>query len=73
MQSIKLPDNIPSLSFISTLNVNDYSNFGNPYFNMSKNSVAVKMNGHHFLHWIHPQLMSSIMINFIRWTRISSE
>ncbi|MEE8830448.1 MAG: hypothetical protein SOI61_03615 [Leuconostoc gelidum] len=40
---------------------------------MSKNSVAVKMNGHHFLHWIHPQLMSSIVSGFIRSTRISSE
>lgn len=73
MQSVKLPDNIPSLLFISALNVNDYLNFGNPYFNMSKNSVAVKMNGHHFLHRIHPQLMSSIVSGFIRSTRISSE
>ncbi|WP_223823026.1 alpha/beta fold hydrolase [Leuconostoc carnosum] len=73
MQSIKLPDNIPSLSFISTLNINDYLNFGNPYFNMSKNSVEVKLNGHHFLHWIHPQIMSSIIVSFVHSTLMSNE
>ena len=63
MQSIKLPDNIPSLSFISTLNVNDYLNFGNPYFNMSKNYTIVLYNEHPcFVH--HNLIYSSLDFSY---------
>lgn len=64
MRGVKLPKDIPSLSFISTLNARDYEKFGNPYFNLNNKSFEIKMNGHHFLHWIHPVLMGKLIYQF---------
>lgn len=68
MSGIALPQDIPSLSFISTLNSKDYANFGNPYFNSNTKSLEITMNGHHFLHWIHPIMMAKIINQFIHIT-----
>ncbi|MDF7665235.1 alpha/beta hydrolase [Bifidobacterium sp. ESL0745] len=64
-QNLKLDDDIPSLSFLSTLNLPHFLEFGNPYFNSNQKSAEVVLQGHHFLHWLHPDMMGRIINGFI--------
>lgn len=64
-KNLKLDDGIPSLSFLSTLNLPHFLEFGNPYFNANQKSAEVVLQGHHFLHWLHPDMMGRIINDFI--------
>ncbi|WEV54329.1 alpha/beta hydrolase [Leuconostocaceae bacterium ESL0723] len=64
-QDLTIPANYPTLNFMSSLNHRDYLNFGNPYFNEQERSAAVLLNGHHFLHWLHPRFMAASITNFL--------
>lgn len=33
---------------------------------MNSKSAVVKLNGHHFLHWQHPELMSNFITDFVK-------
>ena len=60
-----LPDEIPSLSILSTQNYADYAAYGNPYFNANRHSAQTVLNGHHFLQWIHPQTIAMLIGGFV--------
>lgn len=61
--SFTVPDALPTLCFISTLNADEYTE-NNPYFNKNKLSMEVKLNGHHYLHWLFPEVISRNIIEF---------
>ncbi|WP_056961534.1 alpha/beta hydrolase [Fructilactobacillus florum] len=65
MLSSSISDKIPTLTFLSTLNLNSYKKYGNPYFNKNVNSSEIILNGHHFLQWLHPKLMATYIATFI--------
>ncbi|UQS82808.1 hypothetical protein MOO45_03970 [Bombilactobacillus folatiphilus] len=65
MKNLQLPDEISALSFISSLNAAGYEQYGNPYFNQNPYSIQIKLNGHHFLHWLHPKLMAQFIANYL--------
>ncbi|MFP7774074.1 hypothetical protein ACLHIM_02800 [Ligilactobacillus sp. LYQ112] len=61
--SLTVPNALPTLCFISTLNSNEYTE-NNPYFNKNKLSMEVKLNGHHYLHWLFPEVISRNITEF---------
>lgn len=64
VSSLTVPNSLPTLCFISTLNADEYEE-SNPYFNKNKLSMEVKLNGHHYLHWLFPETMASLIIEFL--------
>ena len=67
MDNIKLSEEIPSMSILSTLNISDYNNFGNPYFNRNKYSLEIVLNSHHYVHWKQLNLVVDFIINFTKY------
>ena len=67
MDNIKLSEEIPSMSILSTLNISDYNNFGNPYFNRNKFSLEIVLNSHHYVHWKQLNLVVDFIINFTKY------
>ncbi len=65
-QGQEMPSTIPTLSILSSMNYPDYCEMGNPYFNEHKNSIQMVLNGHHFIHWIHPERIADEIKSFIK-------
>ncbi|RYL94972.1 alpha/beta hydrolase [Sporolactobacillus sp. THM7-4] len=63
-EKMKINSNLPTLSILSSLNYPNYVKWGNPYFNQNNSSFQVVLNGHHFLQWLHPQLIANLISVF---------
>ncbi len=64
-QDMKIGTELPTLSILSALNYPDYIKWGNPYFNENNASIQLVLNGHHFLQWLHPQLIAGFISFFV--------
>lgn len=65
MKGVRLTT-LPSLSILSSLNLNDYKKFGNPYFNSNSNSMECVINSHHYIHWTQPTYVCGLIKLFTK-------
>lgn len=65
-KELKMGPNTPTLNILSTMNYPAYQKYGNPYDTDHSKSMSLKLNGHHFLHWLFPNIIGDIIDIFCK-------